>query len=255
MSLSCKKMISVLSCVLFFCISMSLTPASAQDILADVDVGAAAAQLEKLKRSGRSALKQGDVAAAIKFYEDVLLLDPKSGEALYQLAVINFRKGNHVRGFDLIQRAVAVTPAQNPLPRLALAKALTEIGKGEEAVQEYERALAGAGPSFRYAKQTSLEMDLLRLRLALENRDRDRILEIGRALMIDHEGNRTMLEVVATTYARSGLFDEARLAYERLLQQTPNNPAVAFYLAGVYEALRQPKKAIKYYEQAIANAD
>ena len=250
-----KKMISALSCVLFFGMTLSVSSVLAQDMLLDSDEAAVAAQVEKLKNAGRRALKAGDAAAAIRLYEDVLRLDSKSGEALYQLAIISFRNGDHVRGLELIERAVMVTPAQNPLPRLALAKALTEIGRGEEAVQEYERALSGAGPGFQYAKQTSLDMNLLRLRLAVEKRDQEKVLDIGRTLMLEHEGNRTMLEVVATTFARSGLFDEAKIAYENLLQQTPNNPAVAFYLAGVYEALRQPKMAIKYYEQAIANAD
>lgn len=255
MSLSRKKSISILLLVLFFGMALSVSPVLAQVVSAEIDAAAIAAQIDKLKNSGRLALKQGDEAAAIRFFEDVLRLKPNSGESLYQLAIINFRNGNHVRGLELIQRAVKVTPAQNPLPRLALAKALTQIGRGEEAVREYERALSGAGPGFQRAKQTSLEMNLLRLRLALEKRDRDQVLEIGRALMVEHEGDRTMLEVVSTTFARSGLFDDAKMAYEKLLQQTPNNPAVAFFLAGVYEALRQPKMAIKYYEKAIANAD
>jgi len=258
MHLRRKKTIFVLSCVLFIGVTISLSSAIAQDVTADIDAAAAAvaeAQIDELKSAGRRALKQGDEAAAIRFYENVLRLEPESGEALYQLAIISFRNGDHVRGFELIQRAVEATSDKNPLPRLALAKALTEIGRGEDAVREYERALSGAGPDFQYAKQTSLEMNLLRLRLALEKRDRDQVLDIGRTLMLEHEGNRTMLEVVATTFARSGLFEEAKIAYEKLLQQTPDNPAVAFYLAGVYEALRQPKVAIKYYEQAIANAD
>lgn len=253
MSLLRKKMISALICGLSFFVASLMSPAHSQELL--VDAKAVAAQLDKLKKSGRRALKQGDVAAAVKYYENLLRLNPKSGEALYQLAIISFRNGNHVRGFDLVKRAIEVAPAQNPLPRLALAKALTEVGKGEEAIQEYERALSDAGPGFQYAKQTALEMNLLRLRLAVEKRDRDLILKIGQALMVEHAGNRTMLEVVASTYARASLFNEAKVAYENLLQQTPNNPAVAFYLAGIYEALRQPKMAIKYYEEAIENAD
>ena len=255
MRLRRKKIIFIQSCVLLFGAMISHSSVLAQDMGADIDAAAAAAQVDELKSAGRRALQQGDEPAAIRFYENVLRLKPKSGEALYQLAIINFRNGDHVRGFELIQRAVEATPAQNPLPRLALAKALTEIGRGEDAVREYQQALSSAGSDFQYAKQTSLEMNLLRLRLALERRDRDQVLEIGRALMVEHEGNRTMLEVVATTFARSGLFEEAKIAYEKLLQLTPNNPAVAFYLAGVYEALRQPKMAIKYYEQAISNAD
>lgn len=239
--------------VMFFGVSLTVFPVWAQTTL--VDAGTAAVNVKQMLNAGRHALQQGDDATAIKIYEEVLRLQPTSGETLYQLAIINFRKKDHVRGFELIHRAVAVTPVENPLPRLALAKALAEIGKGEEAVQEYEKALSSMGPGFQYAEQTSLEMNLLRLRLAAEKRDRDQIKVIGAELMTRHAGNRTMLEIVATIYARAGLFDGAKTAYEQLLEQTPNNPAVAFYLAGVYEMLRQPTMAIKYYEQAIVNAD
>jgi len=248
-----RKNTLLLPWVVFFAASLNVFPVLAQTT--SVDTVTAAVNVKEMFSAGRHALQQGDDAAAIKIYEEILRLQPNSGEALYQLAIINFRQKNHVRGFELINRAVAVTPAANPLPRLALAKALTEVGKGAEAVQEYEKALSSVGPGFQYVEQTALEMNLLRLRLAAEKRDRDQIKVVGGELMTRHAGNRTMLEVVATIYARAGLFDEAKTAYEKLLEQTPNNPAVAFYLAGVYEMLRQPVMAIKYYEQAIANAD
>ncbi len=240
---------------LFFIVALFMSPVMAQDLLLETDAAAVNLQIDEMKSAGRSALKQGDDAAAMRFFEDVLRLKPDSGEALYQLAIISFRNGNHVSGFEFIRRAIGVTPAQNPLPRLALAKALTEVGEVEEAVQEYEKALSNMGPDAQLAEQTSLDMNLLRLRIAASKRNRDQILDIGGYLMSQHAGNRTMLEVVATIYARAGLFDEAKHAYEVMLEQTPDNPAVAFYLASVYEMLRQPKMAIKYYEQAIANAD
>lgn len=227
----------------------------AQEIPSEVSATALSAQVDELVNVARQALKKGDAVTAARVYEELLRLQPDSGEALYQLAIINFRKGERMRGLELIKRAVMVTPAENPLPRLALAKALTEIGRAEEAVQEYERALQGMGPKSRFAEKTSLDMNLLRIKLAAEKRDLKQVKEVGSYLMKWHAGNRTMMEVVATIYSQANLLDEAKRVYEAMLQQAPNNPVAAFYLAGIYERMRQPAMAIKYYDQAIANAD
>jgi len=257
MGRSHKKTIIMLAYVVFVGIALLATAALAQDKPAEVDAVAVNSQVEALINAGRQALKAGDDAAAMRIYQELLRSEPDSAEALFQLAFIYFRKGDQVKGLELMRHAAAVAPVQNPLPRLALAKALVRNGRGDEAVQEYEKALSNMAPDSPYVDQASLDMNLLRLKLAAENRDRDKVLEVARYLMERHVGNIKMLDMVASTYVRASLFEEAKLAYERLLEQTPDNPVVAIYLAGVYEKLRQPKMAIKYYEQAleVATAD
>ncbi len=227
---------------------------SAQELLPEVNAETLAPVIDRLKEVGRKSLQIGDREAAVRAYEEVLRLKPDSGEALYQLAIYNFQQGDFVRGFELVNKSVEVAPG-NPFPRLALAKALGEVGQIDEAIKQYEYILQISDPKSNAADTALLEMSLLKFKQAARAQDQDAVLEIGRLLMRRYSTRASVMEIVANMYAQLGLFTEAKEIYEVLLDYMPKNPAVELHLGGMYEMMREPMLAMKHYEQAMMKGD
>lgn len=225
-----------------------------QELLPEVNVETLAPVIQRLKEVGRKALQTGDRESAIRAFEELLRIKPESTEALYQLAIASFQNGDYVRGFELINKAVSISPG-NPFPRLALAKALGEVGQVNEAIEQYEFILQISDPASNPADTALLEMNLLKLRQAARRRDQESVLKIGRALMKRYSTRPSLMEIVANVYAKSGLFEEAKEIYEVLLDYKPKNPTIEFQLGGMYEMMREPELAMEHYERAVRKGD
>ena len=224
--------------------------AVSQELLPEVDTESMVPAVEKLIEAGRQALRAGDIEAAARAYSEALRLQPKTPKALYQMAIYYFRKQDYVRGFELIRKAIEVAP-NNPFPRLALAKGLGEVGDFEAAIAQYQQILDMLDPDSRPAQAAALEMNLLKFRLATRDRDREQLQEIGDLLVSRYSNNPSVLELVANVYVRAGFYNQARDIYFSLLNMMPDNPQIEFYLGDLYEAMRDPEKAVIHYERAM----
>ena len=244
----------LLAKVAIMALGLCSTIVAAQEILPETNADSLAPAIEKLIESGRESLKAGDAEAAARAYQEVLRLDPNYAEALYQLAIYNFQKQDYVKGFELIRKAIAQA-SENPFPRMVLAKALGEVGEYEEAIKEYEQVINTTDPDSLPAQAALMEMNLLRFRLAARHRDREQVLEIGTLLVKNYPRNQAVMEVVASVYTQAGYFKDAKQIYETLLSYMPNNPAIEFYLAGMYEMMRDPAQAIVHYELAVKKGE
>lgn len=223
---------------------------AAQEILPEANAESLASKIDKLIDTGRKSLQSGDVEAAVRAYQEVLRLDPNKAEALYQLAIYHFKKKDYARGLELIKKAVEASP-ENPFPRMALAKALGETGNYEDAIKQYEQVLKAIDLDSRPGQTALLEMNMLIFRQAARRRDREQVFQIGQQLTQKYKANPTVLELVASVYVQAGFVQQAKELYEELLNYAPDNPAIEFYLAGVYERLRNPEQAMLHYERAI----
>jgi superkiller protein 3 len=229
---------------------LGFSAVSAQEVLPETNAGTVAPVVDKLLEAGRQALRDGDLEASARAYREVLRLRPESPEALYQLAIYSFRKQDYVRGFELIKKAVKVSP-KNPFPRLALAKAQGEVGEFEAAIEQYQKIIEFGEPGSRPVQTAELEMNLMKFRLAARNRDREQLLKVGTILTSRYSANLSILANVANVYVQAGFFDQAQGIYFSLLKSSPKDPRIDLSLGEMYERMRQPEKAIAHYEAAV----
>jgi len=226
---------------------------SAQEVLPETNTVTIAPVVDKLLEAGRQALRGGDLEASARAYREVLRLRPESPEALYQLAIYNFRKQDYVRGFELIKKAVKVSPG-NPYPRLALAKAQGEVGEYEAAIEQYQKIIRLGEAGSRPVQTAELEMNLMKFRLAARNRDREQLLKVGSILTSRYSANLSILKNVASVYVRAGFFDQAQEIYLSLLKSSPKDPRIDLSLGEMYERMRQPEKTLAHYDAAVNKA-
>jgi tetratricopeptide (TPR) repeat protein len=86
-----------------------------------------------------AAFERGDLLAAERAYGDVLQTDPDQPRALFRLAQIR-RRRDPALAVSLLQQYVKQVPA-DPWGYQALAAAQADMGRGDEAVTTYDRAL------------------------------------------------------------------------------------------------------------------
>lgn len=193
----------------------------------------------QLLEAGRKAFLENRQDDAAQAFIELLRINPNQVEALYRLAIISFQNKNYIDGMAYIQKAVALEP-NAPMPRLAYAKALEEIGRDDDAIVQYQYVLEHAGepPDSLAAARADRSLGLLLLGRAEKQRDQDAVLELGSALQGKYPTDASLLHVIGATFVRAGLLEQAEQSYKNIVLLAPDNPLAYFYLANVYEAMR-----------------
>src|SRR5262245_22872420 len=86
----------------------------------------------------------GDLAQAESIYRQTLQHQPNTPEAIYQLGLIAHRTGRDDISVDLISRAIRAIGSPNPEVFMNLGNSLYALGRVDEAIAEYRRAIAMA---------------------------------------------------------------------------------------------------------------
>ena len=96
---------------------------------------------EQLLQQGLFHHRQGDLAAAMERYVEVLQRDPQNADALYYVAVVACQDEQFQQGVELARRAIANGPPQARVHNL-LGQALYRLGEPMEAIKNFDRAIA-----------------------------------------------------------------------------------------------------------------
>ena len=231
--------------------------------------GALFARAQALHQAGR-------LEEARALYEQVLAADPRHAEALHLLGYLWFQKGDAVRALDLIGRAVTLQP-NNPgyrynralilketgrledaaadfreVARLQptdvdawsdLGEALLGLGRPEEALAAWDRAIALRPSPDLHANRGVALRQLGRLDEALAAQDRALALKPADAEAWSNRGN---------VLKDLGRLEEALASLDRALALNPRMPGALVNRANVLRDLARLAEALAGYDQAIA---
>ena len=167
----------------------------------------------------------GELDAAAEEYKKVLKLDPRSTEALYNLAQIFTEQKRYSAGIFRLRQAVALDP-KDPALRLALGLALAQSDNKDGAIQILQELVA-AHPKFAPGHFN------LGTLYAHEHRHLEAAKEYGEALKLEPANDAARLS--------QGKALLAVLHYEAAL------PLIREYTR------RKPQDYEGYYHEAIAN--
>ena len=91
-------------------------------------------QLEELRFSGFSFLREGHYKKALSFFEALVVLDPTSIYDNQTLGALHLQMGDGKKALAIIDQALALDPADEPT-QLNRVKALLMLGQKAEAVE------------------------------------------------------------------------------------------------------------------------
>ena len=235
-----------------------------------MDLPAICARAAQLHRAGNSA-------QAERLYLDVLAADPDYVPALSLLGVLRSGQGNKPEALELMAKAARLGPGSFPA-QLNHATLLQELGRLEEALSAFDRALALKPDVAVFNNRGNVLKGLGRLDEALASFDRALALEpqnaavcYNRALTLQQMGRP---EQALEAFARASLLkpdfapgwasrallaqglrrhDEALQSYGRLLALEPDNAgalAARGYL--FWDRYRNFEAAVADLERAVA---
>jgi serine/threonine-protein kinase len=217
----------------------------------------------------------GDVDRALQAAQRALQIDPLQPEVRYALALIYSATGQRDRAAAHLRESIAMQPGRDSTHRL-LGEILAEGGKLEAGIEEMTRAIAlrpGYAENYsrlgvvyrragRYADALRAFEEAVRLQpdnAAAHNRlgaahlltgdERAALADFRQAVRLGGSspayGNIGLLEY------RAGRYDEAAEAYERAVQQRPNDPLMWRNMGDAYLRLRREADARAAYERGL----
>ncbi len=195
-------------------------------------------------RQGLACHQQGKLVEAERHYEAALKIQPDNFEALHMLGVIALQRGNIERGVQIIKNAVALNE-YSPVAFNNLAKGLKDLGRFEEAIVYFERAIALA-PGFADA-QFGCGTALHHM-----NRFGDALAHFEKAVAL----NPKFIEALnnrGLALAKLRRFTEALASYEKALAIQPNFADAHINRGNVLNVLMRFGDALASFDKAIAS--
>jgi tetratricopeptide (TPR) repeat protein len=102
-------------------------------------------QLEELRFSGFSFLREGHYKKALIFFEALVILDPESAYDAQTLGALYLQLGESQKALDMLNQALALEPAHEPT-LLNKAKALLTLHQRTDALQLVKKLEASHDP-------------------------------------------------------------------------------------------------------------
>ena len=194
-------------------------------------------------RQGLARHQQGNLVEAERHYDAALKSQPDHFEALHMLGVIALQRGRIERGVEIITKAVALNE-NSPVAFNNLAKGLKDLGRFDEAIIHFERAIALA-PAFadaQFGYGTALHF---------VNRSEDALGHFEKAIVL-HPNFVAALNNRGLALAKLKRFTEALASYDKALAIQPSFGEAHNNRGNALKALMRFDDALASFDNAIA---
>jgi protein O-GlcNAc transferase len=194
-------------------------------------------------RQGLARHQQGNLVEAERHYDAALRSQPDHFEALHMLGVIALQRGRLERGVEIITKAVALNE-NSPVAFNNLAKGLKDLGRFDEAIIHFERAIALA-PAFadaQFGYGTALHF---------VNRSEDALVHFEKAIAL-HPNFVAALNNRGLALAKLKRFTEALASYDKALAIQPSFGEAHNNRGNALKALMRFDDALASFDNAIA---
>jgi protein O-GlcNAc transferase len=194
-------------------------------------------------RQGLARHQQGNLVEAERHYDAALKSQPDHFEALHMLGVIALQRGRIERGVEIITKAVALNE-NSPVAFNNLAKGLKDLGRFDEAIVHFERAIALA-PAFadaQFGYGTALHF---------ANRSEDALGPFEKAIAL-HPNFVAALNNRGLALAKLKRFTEALASYDKALAIQPSFGEAHNNRGNALKALMRFDDALASFDNAIA---
>jgi tetratricopeptide (TPR) repeat protein len=186
--------------------------------------------------------QSGALREAEQVYRGLLDQGPHAFTPLHMLGVLRAQLGHAEEGADLIGQALRLAPGA-ATAWFNRANILAEIGRSNEALKNYDKAVEFSG---------DVRIRHHRARLLLEmGRAADALADLEQVVAAQ-PGNSAVLKDRGAALASLGREQEARRCYESALTGCPDDIETLNNLANILRASGQFQDALRLYDHAVA---
>lgn len=188
-------------------------------------------------------LQQGDHAAAIESYRQILEINPEHADALHYLGMALCFQGDRSGGLENIRASLRLRP-RDAIYHNNLALWLEEAGDLEAAEQHFVRAL-GLTPEYREARLHLTRLLLRRRRYQAVRMTLEHFMQANPA---DIEAG----QALADALFHLGEYTAAQTLYRKLLRHQPDNRPLRLAFAGMLQSIGQDAAAVAECDAVLA---
>jgi tetratricopeptide (TPR) repeat protein len=213
---------------------------------ADADLTLAGQQQRKQQLAHQANLlnKAGRMDDVERVLEEVLTLDPKDAQALYNLGVIAYKRDDRPKAERMLRRAIIADPDYTEAYQ-TLGDLFYQSRHLISAVEIYEKGLAKV--------PTRLPLLAALLRCAATMRVPSRVEAVSRRILnIDDEDGNALNYLAWSALRSNGDLDEARVAVDKALERRPNAPEALAMAESVAERMGDAEAAVRYRDRLTA---
>jgi tetratricopeptide (TPR) repeat protein len=220
----------------------------------------------------------GNQEKATELFKKALEQDPSDAAAMYELAGIYIEKGKLSDALPLAESA-SETDKQNKWYKLQLVQVYQGLGKYEDAGRIIGQLVALDPENISYYEEQALNYiysgdyknairtyDLLESKLGMMEEisiqkekiyimtgKPDKAIEEIQKLSNAYPDEPRYLEMLAELYMNSGIYDQALITYNKILQLDPENPYINISLSDYYRKQGDLEKSNRYLQAGFAN--
>jgi len=194
---------------------------------------------------GEILVLQRDIQAAAKEFQQAYTLKPTWATPWLNHATIQIAQGKQEEALDILRTGVQVNPRAIEL-RMLLATSLTDSGKTDRAIEEYEDILA-QNPK---ASVAANNLATLLTDLKGDPSSLERALVVTEGFDTADE-NPFFLDTRGWIYHKMGRNEEAIRIIKRALAKAPNHPVLNYHLGMAYYQLGNSQEAHAYLTKAV----
>jgi protein O-GlcNAc transferase len=189
--------------------------------------------------------RQGKHELAMQRYMAILQQDPRNVDALYYVAALVLKEGQHNEGLKIIQRALDVGSPQGRLYNLQ-GQAHLRLNQDEAALESFNAAIA-CEPDFAdaYGNKANLLADM--------GRNEEALAAFDRALAVRPDNAEDVCNR-ATVLADLGRTTEALAGYDRAIAMLPSFAFAHFNRADILLRAGRLSEALWSYDRTIVLA-
>jgi tetratricopeptide (TPR) repeat protein len=229
-------------------------------------------RVEQLYNQAKSAQAQGDIAASIAKYEEILKIAPKLGVAYNNLGALYFRQRDYGKAAEVLERGIKVSPSMTSANAL-LGISLFEMGQYLKARGHLETALhanpndANAGLFLvkdlikledyqqaslhlqklagRDAKNQEVWYLLAKVYMKLSEQSLAKMNAIDPNSVLAHELSGELMESMNN-------YDGAVVELKKAVEMAPQQPGTHYKLGDAYFSLSQWDNAAEQFQAELA---
>ena len=188
--------------------------------------------------------RRGDLAEAVRRYEQILSSEPANADALYYLAMVSCQQGRFAEGADFAQKAVASRP-QDARAHNLLGMALGRLGRNDDALAAFDAAIAHeASFAEAHGNRGNALSDLGRVEEAVTSYER------GVAFAPDSIGDWINL---GAAQHQLGRHEQALASYDRALALRADVPEAHFNRGNILTHLGRYQDALASFDAMLSH--
>ena len=199
-------------------------------------------QLSQDWSRGNSALQQGDYTAAEKAFRQALTLAPNSIEILNNLAISLARLGRDNEAIAFYERALKIKPGDS-ITKRNLGVAYFRAHRYKDALPLLE-SFSKSTPTFQALELTGLDLFAL-------DRYPEAIVYLERANHLQPDDLPT-LDILGKAYWRAKNYSGVTTVFDRIMAINPNSPEAHFMLGLADDVMSKEDDAFKEFQTVLA---